>query len=68
MPRLVDLSAKPYNLSAEQIRWVEDSIASMSDEEKIGQLFFNLFHFGADAYSGSRLMNKEILAKYHRHA
>jgi len=39
MGRLVDLSAKPYYLSAEQIRWVEDTIAGMTVEEKIGQLF-----------------------------
>jgi beta-N-acetylhexosaminidase len=65
MGKLVNLSAVPYNLSAEQIQWVEDTIAGMSDEEKVGQLFFNLFHLGADTYSGNALTNKQILEKYH---
>jgi beta-N-acetylhexosaminidase len=52
-------------LSAEQIRWVEDIIAGMSDEERVGQLFINLFHLGADTYSGNALTNKQILGKYH---
>ncbi len=65
MGRLVDLSAVPYHLSAEQIAWVEDTIAGMSDEEKVGQLFINLFHFGGDTYSGTKLTNKQILEKYH---
>ena len=40
MPK-VDLTAKPYNLKADDIEWVKDTIASMTDEEKIGQLFIN---------------------------
>ncbi len=36
----VNLKAKPYNLSDEQISWVESTIDTMSVEEKIGQLFF----------------------------
>ncbi len=39
---MVDLKAKPYYLNAEQIQWVEDTIRSMSIEEKIGQLFINM--------------------------
>ena len=65
MPRLVDLTAKPYNLSAEQIEWVEDTLAGMTDEEKAGQLFTNLFFFGKDMFSGNALTNKQILEKYH---
>lgn len=38
----VDLTAKPYNLDAESIKWVENTIESMTDEEKIGQLFINM--------------------------
>ena len=38
---MVDLKAKPYCLNDEQIKWVEDTIAGMSDEEKAGQLFFD---------------------------
>ncbi|GKU26598.1 glycoside hydrolase family 3 protein [Clostridium folliculivorans] len=40
---LVDLRAKPYYLSEEDITWVEDTIKGMTLEEKIGQLFINLF-------------------------
>ena len=39
---MVDLKAKPYHLSEEDCRWVEETIAGMSDEEKVGQLFFQL--------------------------
>ena len=42
----VDLKAKPYNLSDDDITWVKDTISGMSIEEKIGQLFINLFFFG----------------------
>ncbi len=38
----VDLRAVPYNLDDEAIAWVEDTIAGMTDEEKIGQLFVNM--------------------------
>ncbi|MCQ2982601.1 MAG: glycosyl hydrolase [Treponemataceae bacterium] len=36
---MVDLTAKPFNLNAEQIEWVENTINSMTLDEKIGQLF-----------------------------
>lgn len=39
---MVDLKAKPYYLSDEDIAWVENTIASMTDEEKVGQLFVNM--------------------------
>lgn len=65
MPRLVDLTKKPYNLSKEQIDWVEKTLSSMTDEEKVGQLFTNLFFFGKDEFSGNNLTNMEILEKYH---
>ena len=32
---MVDLRAKPYHLRDEDIAWVEDTIASMSDKEKV---------------------------------
>ena len=38
----VDLKKKPYCLTDEQINWVEDTISSMTLEEKIGQLFVHL--------------------------
>ena len=64
MPK-VDLKAKPFNLSDEDIKWVKDTISGMSDEEKIGQLFINLFFFGEDKFSGNNFTNKELLEKYH---
>ena len=64
MPK-VDLKAKPYNLSDEDIKWVKDTIAGMSDEEKIGQLFISLFFFGEDKFSGNNFTNKELLEKFH---
>lgn len=38
----VDLRAVPYSLDDEAIAWVEQTIASMTDEEKVGQLFVNM--------------------------
>lgn len=38
----VDLKAKPYFLDDEAVKWVKDTIASMTIEEKIGQLFVNM--------------------------
>lgn len=37
---MIDLSKKPYNLSAAQIDFVKQKVASMSTDAKIGQLFF----------------------------
>ena len=55
----VDLKAKPYYLSDEDIKWVEDTIAGMSLEEKIGQLFFNMGSSREEEYL------KMTVNKYH---
>ena len=39
---MVNLKAKPFYLTDEQVSWVEDTIARMTKEEKIGQLFIHL--------------------------
>lgn len=39
---MVDMNAKPFYLSDEDCKWVEETIAGMTTEEKIGQLFFNM--------------------------
>ena len=39
---MVDLKAKPFYLNDEELRWVEDTIASMTLEEKLSQLFILL--------------------------
>lgn len=39
---MVDLKAQPYNLDDEGVAWVEQTLASMTLDEKIGQLFINM--------------------------
>ena len=39
---MVDLTKRPFYLTEEKIRWVEDTIRQMSFDEKVGQLFINL--------------------------
>ena len=56
---MVNLKAMPYFLSDEDIKWVEDTIAGMSDEEKVGQLFFQLTAGQDEEYL------KELMEKYH---
>ena len=56
---MVDLRANPYFLNDEDIKWVEETIAEMTDEEKVGQLFFQLTSSPEDGYV------KELLEKYH---
>ena len=65
MPQLVDLTAAPYDLDAEQVAWVEETLASMTPDEQVGQLFTNLFFFGVDEFSGNPYTAEEILAKFH---
>ncbi len=40
---MIDLKARPFNLDEKKIRWVEETLASMTTEEKCGQLFCVLF-------------------------
>nr|WP_272106742.1 hypothetical protein [Staphylococcus sp. NRL 22/194] len=62
----VDLKAKPYFLNDAQIQWVEDTLSDLTDEEKIGQLFFNLFSLEEDGdFNDTEDSNKDILNKYH---
>lgn len=56
---MVDLTAQPFNLDAEAIAWVEDTLAGMTDEEKIGQLFVNMGSSRDEAYL------TEMVQKYH---
>jgi hypothetical protein len=37
----VDVEAPPFNLDDDAVAWVESTLAGMSPEEKIGQLFIN---------------------------
>ncbi|MDO5720148.1 MAG: glycoside hydrolase family 3 N-terminal domain-containing protein [Actinomycetaceae bacterium] len=56
---MVDLSAQPFNLDDAAIAWVRDTIANMTDEEKIGQLFVNMGAERTEEYL------TEILDNYH---
>ena len=56
---MVDLRAKPYYLQDEDIAWVENTIASMTDEEKVGQLFWQLTSSNKEEYL------QELMEKYH---
>ena len=56
---MVNLKANPYYLSDEDIAWVQNTIASMTDEEKVGQLFFQLTMGIQEDYL------KELMDKYH---
>ena len=49
----IDLRSKPFNLDEEGVRWVETTLASMSEEEKVAQLFC-LVGYSSDA---DRLQN-----------
>ncbi|MDP9801338.1 beta-N-acetylhexosaminidase [Arcanobacterium wilhelmae] len=57
---MVDLTAAPYNLSAADIEWVRTTIAQMSDEEKIGQLFVNMGASRSEEYLTGVLENYHI--------
>ena len=56
---MVNLKAMPYFLCDEDIKWVNDTIASMTDEEKVGQLFFQLTAGIDENYL------KNLVTKYH---
>ncbi|MBP3703728.1 MAG: beta-hexosaminidase [Lachnospiraceae bacterium] len=56
---MVDLKANPYYLSDEDCNWVQETIADMSPEEKVGQLFFQL----TASHEEEHL--KELMEKYH---
>ncbi|WP_232549619.1 glycoside hydrolase family 3 protein [Propioniciclava soli] len=65
MPERVDLTASPYHLDESQIAWVEDTLAAMTLDEQVGQLFTNLFFFGTDSFSGNDYTAEEIIEKFH---
>ncbi len=56
---MVDLKSRPYYLTDEDVAWVEQTIAAMSDEEKVGQLFFQLTADTSEEYL------KDLMEKYH---
>lgn len=78
---MVDLTRKPFELNTEQLQWVEDTIASMTLEEKVGQLFICLnydhreeayqrmiekFHVGGIRWQGGTLEQQYEQNKYYQ--
>ncbi len=59
---MVDLKAKPFYLDDSQIQWVEDTIAGMSLEEKLGQLF--IFLKAVPGVNEEQI--RETVEKYHQ--
>jgi len=55
---MIDLSKKPFYLSEEDINWVNDTLNSLSVDEKIGQLFFPIGYSANENY-----LKYEILGK-----
>ncbi len=56
---MVNLRKMPYNLGDADIAWVESTIAAMTDEEKVGQLFWQLTASQEEDYL------RELMEKYH---
>ena len=57
---MVNLREKPFYLDEEGVKWVEDTIASMTLDEKVGQLFVQMKHdFTPEA-------QKATVEKYHQ--
>lgn len=56
---MANLKGNPYFLDDEEIQWVHDTIQSMTTEEKIGQLFFNMGSSREEDYL------KMTVQKYH---
>lgn len=52
---MVDLKAAPFSLSDEDITWVEKTYASLSEDEKLGQLFVDMLWQDDDAEIESRI-------------
>ncbi len=55
---MLDLRAKPFYLSDEDIRWVEDTKASLTLEEKLGQLFFPIGYSPNEQYLQYEILNR----------
>lgn len=47
---MVDLKAKPFNLSDDDVTWVHKTLAAMSPDEKIGQLFCLIAYSSEEGY------------------
>lgn len=57
---MVNLKAKPFNLDDEAVAWVENTLASMTLEEKIGQLFVPIGYSGDPDYLQHVMLDHHI--------
>ena len=58
MSNKIDLTAKPFYLSEEDIKWVEETKNSLSLEEKLGQLFFPIGYSPNEQYLQYEILNR----------
>ena len=45
---MINLKGKPFNLNDEDIKWVEETLKSLSLDEKIGQVFVDMLWNNSD--------------------
>lgn len=55
---MIDLKKKPFYLSDEDIRWVEETKDSLTLEEKMGQLFFPIGYSPNEQYLQYEILNR----------
>ena len=55
---MIDLRANPFFLDDEAIRWVEETKAAMTTEEKLQQLFFPIGYSANEGYLQYELLNR----------
>lgn len=71
MPNFDSLKQNPYNLNDNQVKWVQDTVAGMTQEEKIGQLFCFIYYGGSedelanvvDKYKAGGIMGRPMPTK-----
>ncbi|MBQ1810938.1 MAG: hypothetical protein II016_07435 [Erysipelotrichaceae bacterium] len=55
---MINYKDKPFYLNDEDICWVEETFASMTEEEKVGQLFFPIGYSSDPGYLKYAMLNK----------
>jgi len=57
---MINLTKKPFYLSEEDIKWVENTKKNMTTEEKIGQLFVPIGYSGDPGYLEHVMLSHHI--------
>lgn len=57
---MINLTGKPFYLTQEDVRWVRETLASMTLEEKIGQLFVPIGYSGDPGYLEGVMLRHHI--------